>query len=186
VSTLYASGILPAATPHFLGCIAAVEIFGRDFQLPDWWQLAPGGCRALSPAVVSGNYDFSSNTHCANPWPQMPASSIQAKYQGGVLRIVLSAQVSASVPLNATDEYYFFKLLISHAGTAGNGSCAGCASGVCFYLPDIEVFVPQGDASASIWHGLSNLAFWQGATYGAQCTTAARPTTWGAVKSLYR
>ncbi len=80
---------------------------------------------------------------------------------------------------------------ISHAKTAGVGSCAGCATPVCIVFNSLQVFesaAPEQLRSYVSTPLERNFVTWQGGATGMAICPAATPAlrrTWGALKSLY-
>ena len=96
---------------------------------------------------------------------------------------------SPGTSINGTDEYYFFKVVITNAKTVGTGSCGGCSDGAAIVFRSLLVTQPYGVGDYVIDTPLQrNYVLWQS---GASVESIPNPTptkttTWGAVKSLYR
>jgi hypothetical protein len=132
------------------------------------------------------------------------------------VRINASIAVTGSnaATLVAGQEYFLFRLLISHEKTVGTGSCSGCDQPVCIFLSRVSLYRFQSSAAAihldkgANWSG-SQYATWQNGypidvhqvceTPDIPCPrrytdfecvlsspTANRGSTWGQVKAMFR
>jgi len=181
--------------------------------LPAWWEFLNGGtCRSSASSLVL--VKPSTSPTCTEWGPEdvegsyfaygIPGSR-EARFVGSVI-----ARAPGPVDLVAGVEYYLATINISHAKTVGAGPCAGCTVPVCLSLD--HVTLKSGPPGPSLllnrganWTG-SQVVGWQngyafdyrpaqfidGVFYGASMdcvpydVTRAAPSTWGAVKSLYR
>ncbi len=167
-------------------------------DLPSWWQLEAGGCRAGHGAF---SMDFSGPPYaqgaaCMAPWLLDKGSggmitSYPSSYYGSpsVASIQMVGTVFVSAPRVALvpgQEYYAFRLTIDNVRTVAPGSCADCCAPV-YLIPsflkiDQPLGAPGGDYVATV---SPFTALWQAG--GGPCgPTAARRPTWGRIKSQYR
>jgi hypothetical protein len=184
-------------------------------SLPAWWQVAISGCRptalsynTLAPVGSANCPDWAGSGAVGG------IGSYISWYTGSPNSMLVTAiaAVAAGRDLVPGVEYSLGTIGIGHSRTVGSGACSGCDTPVCILFSDVEIGPgPQGEAvritQGANWSG-SPIARWQNAYLtgthppgydsaglffpGAvtQCvpysTTSSRPSTWGAVKSLYR
>jgi hypothetical protein len=193
---------------NMIGAEIVIQLAAANATLPSWWTYwYAGSCRQTSLSVNSNADaldtacpDWSNGlmfvgigTYCTSTGScvDRPSSANEAR-----LKLVEAVPQQNPMPVNGGQDYFVFNLVIDHAGTVGAGACAGCDIPVCLVLNSIDVI-----AIGNVEHRLltlpsapgSNFATWQGGGVpvagggtGCPAATAARHSTWGAVKSLYR
>jgi hypothetical protein len=202
------SFVLATNLDQAIGLEIVVELAAASPALPAWWDLwAAGSCRPTSltanlvpdpadPACVDWSLGAAQGglaRYCTFGGPCFsgsPASPNQAKI------ILVDAVPQESAVNLAPAEYFAFHVLIDNAKTTGATACGGCAVPVCIGLNSINV-VGKGDIGSRLLTTAgtpgSNFITWQGGAVpasrsvpGCPAVTAARHSTWGTVKSLYR
>lgn len=188
---LVGSAITGIDMPQLNAAYAVLDLSSDPF-LSSWWQLDTGGCRegALTPG-----FDFSTGySSCLDPWAGAAnGGTIYGPQQGPLLsRIRIFCTTPTPTAVLGTEEYYFFRLTLSHVKATGNGSCGGCATKACLVLELIEL----SDPSLGPDHLTLNTPIfrqyvtWQGGQSNCpgvdQTPVPVRASTWGLVKSLYR
>ena len=196
---LFASAIAPVDVPQLLGMEGVIDLMTSGATLSDWWQFGTGGCHS---GAMSATFDFTAGPFsCIDPWSGQAVGGMD--YQAGMggpnrARIRAVCAIATSIAIDATDEYYFFRIVIRHVNSAGNGACAGCLDAACFALQQIQLVQPSGVGDYTISSPLiRNYVQWQGGVAVSLPSgsfpgcplypyDAAKRTTWGSVKSLYR
>ena len=196
-----------APHPHFLGIEVILDVNSVASTLPDWWQFFnPGSCRRTA-LMASADFTSAPQTACVDPWGGSAVGGIAA-YQtvtttppvpNGLpssARLLVWFALQVDNPLQELTEYYGFRLRISNAKTVGDSACAGCDVDMCITLKEIKVVDSDGSVERLSSPVQSTTVTWAcGAwlwTYPPSCyhrpgcTVAARNTTWGQVKGLYR
>jgi len=161
----------------------------RYSNIPDWWQVYSGGCRAggltalSDPSLISGSV-------CVNAWLPVSANthtteSLACYEYDEVGTYIVDVACTPSVALEHGVEYLAFALVLSHAKSVGEGACAGC--GQTMVMGTAWINVQQEDGTYELCGPSSVDGFdeassvlWQPPSVGA------RAPTWGAIKSLYR
>jgi hypothetical protein len=167
-----------------------IDIVAADFVLPAWWEFR--GCRSgsllLDSSFVPEDVCPLWNSGCTH-------------LQGGINSYVVGAAgpntaridftaLSCGVARNLTAgaEYIGPVLAINSTRTVGSPSCAGCGTGVCLTLKQLQLGTTVLSTPAIPPSG--NIVTWQGGGPGpggiCQAVTPTRLSAWGAVKSLYR
>ena len=155
-------------------------------------------CPGLFGADAVGGFVYTTN---------VPSSG------GIMLKAAVAVPTTSAVTAAAGQEYFLFALRLSHAKTVGTGACGGCFDPMCLGLAYLRLVTT--DPSQSSWVTITtnffpvdqgHLVSWQsgapGGVYAYQVNppfgheldyamtcdfaTAARHSTWGAVKALYR
>jgi len=199
---LYGSFMAPSFGDeiHFLGLNARLRLYSSESATPDWWKLGSGECRA---GAVSMSVDFLSGPYtCTDLWLGRGAGGMvweTTSLGPNVSQIRLTAAIPIEEPyvLEQDVEYYAFRLAFRRDRTVGPGACSGCDPAHCIFLDEIQLFQDPKRANDPILnypiHRMHTV--WQNgfAVYGhggRGCVdgapTAARATTWGTVKALYR
>lgn len=189
---LFASVVLPADMPKFLGTTALVDISVDGPALPDWWLTAAGQCR--QNAIDMSFTASALATNCADIWGSSPNLAVfqlqQFLHGANTLRLNGGAAVQAGQEIalvaDGTTELNVCRVLINHSKSAGTGACAGCDMGVCIVLQECYLQQPAGFPVYRLLTPISNVVTFNN---GALLCTGATPTknrTWGAVKGLYR
>src|SRR6185436_185452 len=146
------------------------------------------------------------NSSCLDPYLGNGAGGI-ASYLVGYngdpklarLLIVHAVPAGSEQALAEEGHYYAANVVIGHAKTVGTGSCAGCSETMGILVNYTNVVQPNGAPGGNVRltePDVRNFVGWQGTcqivcTRGGQgcfvqCTTAARTSTWGSVKAIYR
>ena len=199
-SRLYLSFSLSQPVDQVLGIEVVVDLQSEASPLPDWWhfeaaspQFPQPGCRA---GLLDASRDFSTDHTCVNPWAGTTGDAVVQSYTPGEprgsssqARILATASASTgTVPtLDATDQYYALKLILSNARTS---VCTGCEKTACLVLNSIWLrrpLVPNGDILLTTpGPNDANWARWQVGTV-VDCTAVpARRSSWGRIKTQYR
>ena len=199
--------------------VLVLDVRSASPTLPAWWELKNSGtCRQT--ALDFSTFAYPDPVTCLD-WSASPTG-------GGISVVSIGSQgpshlrVNAAVAVLATNavnmlvgqEYFLFRLIISHQKTVGTGACAGCDVPVCLFLSRVSLY-QVGSSSAAI--NLEKGANWLGSQYvtwqngypidahreceppEATCAThytafgcvlssptKRRVATWGQVKALYR
>jgi hypothetical protein len=164
--------------------------FDSPWELPDWWRLEPGGCRAGKVSFYATPATGPTAT-CAD-WTEgravFMAPSVY-QFDARVIRFDLGCAIDASDPASvvAGQEYYAGGVTILNGRTVGTGACAGCSTGMDFMLSTLAVTGLSGMRDEyHEWnypgspHPYVPHLFWN------STSTPTRNTTWGQVKGLYR
>jgi len=164
--------------------LALVDIQSPYGQLPDYWQLYPGGCRESIFSASSGI----DATYCGSPWPPGGfgfSSAAKAAPWGVQMQVGLANAAHLLHPGTYSAGQLQFDPILDVDN--GFGSCEGCAQEICFRLRSVSLvrccepdYVLSGPATRDYVH-------WQGPTPGLCAgATPTRNRTWGAVKAIYR
>lgn len=153
--------------------------------IPAW--LLPGGC--AESALQPGGFLPGSDVNC-HDWTNIGGAGVTItgyNYPAGDARqerIGFASSISfPGSPVEANVEYLAFRVRISHNALAGPGTCGGCSTPLTIALNLVRG--SSGPNSFTLLlpvSGSSNRVEWQ----AAGGPTAARNTSWSAVKSLYR
>ena len=157
--------------------------------LSGWWRLdtttiGPAGCRK---GAFTASSDFTAGPHhCADPWGPGAIASQAYDLPGypnqGRMRAIGITPDQSTRHIDGAVEYEYFKIVLTHAKTIGTGSCAGCSGGATLYLMSVRLDQLPEVGDYTFRQPLERAyVTWQGGT-----PVAARKSTWGAVKSLYR
>ena len=202
--------------PAFAGSTTTIDVLiGSSAAVGQWWSgLIPGGCRV--PAVTTaGNITAPSLPTagaCRNTYPagagtlpgQAAVPNVGTNPLPNRIRIASANSVFPVVALTTGERTYAMQLEFKTEGTLADCDptvdptpvCTdGCTSPACFVLNDVSIFmeVGTGDPNPDIIHyshdggATRNWATYQGGT-GVNCpgATPSKPSTWGAIKALYR
>jgi hypothetical protein len=194
--TIVASFIPPRGITAFQAMEAELHIrtsspstdclHGPIDPLPDWWKHGVGECRGKKGLKVS--FDFTSGpSSCIDVFGGQAvggfAYDVDFPYPGPArLRVAAGIAADHARSLSSSQEYYAFKVIISRAKSAVEGSCAGCQTAVCMRLNSIQLYQAphlMNDPEISTYVS-RNYILW-GSGY-----TPTQNSTWGAIKSLYR
>jgi hypothetical protein len=156
--------------------------------IPDFWRMGVADCDAQAVAIG----DPVTTGGCALPNIFTPGSAgggVAVSYPTAYrvrFRIDWATTGTTLVRLTAGQLYPAFALAIDADHGVASG-CAGCAISASIQIQEIEVFwFTSGENESIFVADQRNWVLWQAAP-GAPCrTVATRPTTWGAVKALYR
>lgn len=184
--------------PPGIAKLTGVAVYGTvaaaNTQFPAWWDLFNrGSCRASS---LSALFSLDDLADCEDPWSGQAMGGIAAyRREGNGVRFLLAVAVA---PQNAHAVqpgriYGAMKILVNHQRTTGGGSCTGCNTPVCITVDRIVLGQPNERGLGEVevtsamtgLGGAANIVTWQGGT--ADCRAgAARNSTWGALKRIYR
>ncbi len=196
-----------------------LDLRAESATLPAWWDMKNfGSCR---PSAL----DFSTVPSLASStcveWASAPTGGGIAAYSIGTqgpAHVRLSAAVAIhrdrAATLFGAQEYFLFRLIISHVKTVGTGACGGCAVPVCMFLSRVSLFQTNSTAATiNLEQGANYLGSqyvtWQNGypidvhrvcdapastcerhytVFGCVLATPTRSrvSTWGQVKALYR
>jgi len=194
---LYCAFGLPAAVDSVLGFELVVDIQHAEVLLPDWWQLASGGCRY---GQLAADLDFTGHEECADFSRGRAAGGIMGYYLDEPRGAASQARIKVAgawlpdagyATLSADSTYYAARVILRYALTSGDGACAGCAGAACLVLNGMWIRRQPGALGGDVQLSMpgldpSNWATWQGGA-GADCTAVpVRVTSWGQLKGLYR
>jgi hypothetical protein len=176
--------------PQFVGMTANIRVISSDPTLPNWWRMGAGECRSNGWGAVSSPANLGL-VECADPWGtgSFIGGVTHISGDGGANQARVVADLATDVPqqLSAGVEYYGEAITLTVLRTTGTGSCTGCLSGACLVLESIELFQvagsPGGDV-ITLTNPSDPFISWNG---GTNCVTvAAKSSSWGQVKTLYR
>jgi hypothetical protein len=184
-AALIGSFVAPGGVAALTAIEATLDIWTSSDSLPNWWRFAAGDCRA---GKLSTNFDFSSGPYtCTDPWSGAAlggnayvVDSLDAQH--AQLRIVAAVTPDRQLALEADQEYYAFKVIISFQKTAGTGSCAGCDEPVSIALSSLTLCQVDGvDNVLLVDPATSNVATWQG---GAGESYVGQVSYYGQIRSV--
>lgn len=199
-SELYCAFTMPQAADKVIAVEIVVDIQHSAATLPDWWHFEAGGCREGLNLLAAA--DFPDKIACTDMW-QGAVTPALAMVQGYIpteprgaastarIKVAVSVLPEDAVTVDATSSYYAARIIIKHAKSSGDPSCAGCDAGACLVLNSILIGrlpgAPGGDYVLQIpGGGAGNWAHWQGGG-GANCAAVpVRNRAWGQLKGLYR
>jgi hypothetical protein len=213
---LVTSFVVDQPIPNVNGMEIHINIASDSPVLPQWWSMKnTGTCRATSLAFTVSPPNPTS-TICSDWSTGQASAGIATYNIGVAGTNTVKMVAVEAVPpglglvMHPGVQYFTGSFLVNHAKTVGLGACSGCQVPVCLVYSYMRVFV---DDQQTPWRVLntpantpnSNVATWQGGqVVGLQpncdpvtgvcspsfiCATQpvnSRPSTWGAVKSLYR
>ncbi len=195
------------ALPYSKTNVVASDIYmegigtGSATPVPDWWKMNDGECRG-NPNVVgvitlSGIYGGSFGAGgpdggCFDYYQGTGGGGL-GLYSDDAYRTHINGTWAVPDPLGevpAEQETYAATYKIKTAKTYGAGSCGGCTTPWIWAVNYVQIAFQNEQTSLQLgtpivnqclgWNG----GFYQGCVY---CWgDAARPTTWGQMKSLYR
>jgi len=210
--TLVLSVTPPVNLPQFNGFVATIMGLPVDGAVPSWWQLQTAGCR---PGAMAFSFvPPAGASACVDPWIGMGIGGINYEYPynyyspSPVVRLrAVAALSSGTRSLDAGTGYFLIRLTIPLAASTGAGSCADCASAMCFGVSGVLLTQPLGLGDVSVltpqYSTNSDIVTWQAGAVmrrewlrdtghppikSFQClseTPVKRPS-WGGIKSLYR
>lgn len=189
---LYASVVLPANMPRFLGTTALIDVTVEAPSLPDWWLTASGQCRANS---IGMSFDpLTIGTACDGIWgttSNLAVFQLQQNLHGpNTFRLNGGAAVQAGQEIalvaDGTTELNVCRVVITHAKTTGVDACAGCSSGACIVLQECYLQQPAGQPLYRLTTPISNVVTFNNGTLDCMGATPTQNKTWGAVKGMYR
>lgn len=190
--SLYVAACPAESLAQVVAAIMVFDVVTDSANLPDWWRLGPGDCRA---GKLAADVDFSASSLCTDAWGSNGGGLVQyygTRVGGGPnqTRFIATAGVpgSASVTLpGGTPEA--LARVIMYLSDAPTSACQGCAVGACIVLNSVELVrlpgAPGGDMTLyQPGEAGSNFATWRS---GAACVAVpVLNRSWGQVKALYR
>jgi hypothetical protein len=191
--TVVASCVVPIVTqPAFVGAMGVLDVQAGAAQLPNWWRL--DGCRGGREFAATLASDPAMGGSCPTIWDRVTPAGNNVTAISGIdgpnrvrflLGAVLASQDAYDLEGDGVTELSVFKFTILNTKTVGTGSCAGCTTGACLVLNEIQLYTLSH--YFRITTPLSNnfITYNSGAPACA-ASTPARNRTWGAIKSLYR
>lgn len=199
-SELYCAFTMPQGADKVVAVEIVVDLQHSASTLPDWWRFDAGQCREGFNLVAAA--DFSERTACLDMWQGAvtPAIAMVQGYTptepGGAastarIKVAVSVLPEDAVTVDGTNSYYAARIIIKHAKSLGDPTCAGCAGPACLVLNSIEVGRLPGSTGGNYFlqtpgAGEANWARWQGGG-GANCAAVpVRNRAWGQLKGLYR
>ena len=190
---LYASVVLPADMPKFLGTSAIVDVLVEAPSLPDWWRTAAGQCRA-NAATMSFDAAGLSTANCADIWEgsiNLAVFQVQQFLHGpSSVRLNGGAAIPAGQEIalfaDGVTELNVAKVTINHSKTTGVGACTGCSAGACIVLQECYLQQPAGMPLYRLSTPISNVVTFNNGSLNCTGATPTQNKTWGAVKGLYR
>jgi len=199
--TLVGSAVIPSSMTDFIGAAAIVDVQTDNATIPDWWRGDAAGCRA---GAITALMDATVAPSCATIWDGqaaiLPVFAVLANDPNRTgndvpvnrVRFNAGAAVPAGYALDAdgTTELGVVKFTITRAKTTGTGNCAGCSSGACLVLNEINL---QSETPGAPFIRITSVLTNNHVSYNGTGLTLICPDavpvrnrTWGAVKALYR
>jgi hypothetical protein len=192
--SLVASVVPAKRDPDFIGAATLIDVQSSSAALPDWWRADQNGCRAGAVTIQS---DASISPGCPTLWDNrsdvLSVFAVQPLV-GGPNRVLLNAgsavSESITIPGDGTTEFGVLKLTVSKTKSGGAGACAGCMTGACLTLNEINFQPASVTASWTRFTNPtadgSNVVTWQNTPSPCSGGGVAKNRSWGAVKALYR
>jgi hypothetical protein len=188
---LFPSFTLATAVDSVWAMELVIDVAVAEAELPVWWRMEPGGCRAGGWAA-----DASLAGSCSDAWNGKGTAASQGWLPGqpgaaanhGRLLVAASVLTEDAVALDADVPYTAARVLLRTNNTT---DCqGGCLSHACLVFNSLLLRRLPGSSVEEVLLSVaqspgSNMITWQGS--GADCQSVpARRSTWGAVKALYR
>jgi len=166
--------------------------------VPPWWQLrnqsgqssqCRNGALSVLPVPPPGST-------CTDAYLGQGAGGIgtyqiapSGKSNQARLLTVFAVPMGTESVLQAGEEYFVQRVVVTHAKSAGSGACASCNLPVCAFVSFVRVVqvngAPGGNVEVSTAAESPSAAWQEGSDFCRQ-SNAARKSSWGAVKSIYR
>lgn len=192
---LVASCVMPVFSMNdFVGAATIIDLQSAAAALPDWWRADAAGCRSGAVTVLQ---DATVSPNCITIWDGqaqiLPVFAAQP-FVGGANRIRFNAGAAVPTPYlleaDGATELGVLKLTVTRTKSTGATLCAGCTTGACIVLNEINF---QSATPGAPFFRVTNPASpnSNAVTYqaGAPTCGGSTPTsnrTWGSVKALYR
>lgn len=202
--TLVGSFVPPAGITQLSGVSATVDVWVNAPDLPSWWAYRnTGACRQTA---LTATADFVSGPFsCQDYWQGQAlggvVSYVQPFLPGGPYpeqpnrrRITMDFAMPAAFigPVDEFTEYFAFRMSLSLARSAGADACSGCSIPAAFWFNQLRLEQPGNPYGTTLQFAEGQpFASWQNGSMpvgdvGYGCPpTAARTSTWGAIKTLY-
>ncbi len=196
VMTAYCSVVVPPVTRvGFFAATAVLDGASSSLKMPSWWD--SNSCRPSAFVVAA---DPAMGGSCRTLWDAVPGtgvwlSSLFRFYGSDRVRFVLTQMLPEAdaydLTGDGTTELSVFKFTVLADKTVGLGSCAGCATGVCFNLNEINLIriTDTPDTYLRLTGPFTGASTYVTFQSGGPSCPAATPTlnrSWGAVKAQYR
>jgi hypothetical protein len=181
--TVTTSFMLDLDMPDFYGLEVAMVGWALGDPIPDWWKLGAADCRSRS---VSWSCDKSpvSDETCVDWAGGREYDAFGVRWEGNYIYLDAGGALPQDQPaeLMAGIEYYAGSFRIRNGKTVGEGACGGCSTHVQLGLLRITVFGVDGRRDDLSWTlpAAPQILEWN------DRPVAAKGTTWGQLKSLYR
>jgi len=180
------SAVLDPEPNGLLGVRCVLDVVVDSAELPEWWQLASGGCR--SGQVSSSGLWTAADASCLDAWEGLVlvTGTPVLTLAPGRLRIIGVGALPAGIAsVTPAVESFLLAVTLSYSKTVGGGSCSGCERASCVLLRELTLDVPGSDDVFVQIPDSTSLLSWQ-ATPATCRTTPSRNKTWGSIKSLFR
>lgn len=158
--TLIGSFRPPSGVDQFLGTSAVIRVASKN--LPNWWGLGGKGCRAAS---LTSDFRFSPHGACTDFYDTEGVGGFLYEVGGygtntAKLTIQSAVPVEKRGPVNPSQEYYAFKLLLVPDRVS---ECHGCEIPVSLRLSSIQLFQPENVLNDPIITATldRSVAYWQ-------------------------
>lgn len=195
--SLIASLRPPAGPNVFIGVEVHVDYQVSTGVLPCWWNFEVGQLRQnqlltlpVSPVDGGGNPVVACDHHYFLDHGGIGGGNmIVTDPFRGRLRGVTAIPLGAEAPMPAEAQQYGMGFRIGNGSTVPAATCPGCAQSVCFVLDMIKLAsADQTEVILNSAHlGSEIFVAWQSVSPGGPCApTPVAPSTWGAIKSVYR
>ena len=193
--------VAPADMPRFIGASMIVDFWVCEGDLPPWWQVGTGQCRA---SLIRPSFDpagFPLTEECPSLWGFVNPFSAYVIQSGLYGSNHFRLQAAAAVPAGSefaiegnSWPYVVARIVVSHAKSTGTDACAGCRVGAAVSLAEMKLEQPLGIGTLTITTPADFGLGWAGfnasvaGIYNRQpdCTTPTASRTWGQIKTLYR
>ncbi len=181
-------------TPNVVGAQVDVDVISDAATLPDWWRFGAGECRDGSASFLATMAGVGDATTCKRPWATSGVGT-QATFTTPIgsqlnrLRIRGSVAQTTPVTLVGGQRYLVGVIQIatdrSYDDGLGGAVCAGCSSGACLALQTVRLFLGDGSTVVTV-SPTNNFLITYNQAAGTPCVVPTRPSTWGAIKAMYR
>ena len=177
----------PAGITALIGEEVVVDLCAMTADLPSWWQMGAGECRA-GAFYGTSNFVGTGLETCEDYWGGGTFDLVRylSRYHdSNDARLVLTAGFTSGSGGAVTPghNYYAFRFGIANAKTVGPDACSGCDTPVCIFFNSLRLDQPPGVGDIYLFTG-QLYATWRGGRI--ECLVPAHRGTWGQLKSLYR
>lgn len=177
----------PAGVQNFVGFVAVVDFDFESQATPSWWDFP--GCRAGTDLRVRQAAEPVSCPDIFNNTPFFMAHdyALGVGYPGRArLRVAAAVSEENAFPLAPDSVVALCTVSLSRRSTVGASSCAGCEIPVCILFNSAYLDSANPDPDFMISGGFKWFAEWQQPIVCPFVGSPTIPSTWGALKSLYR